>query len=495
MPTGRIAALTNIVSDGRGGAVIVWEDLTSARQVGDEVVRIIENEMWAQRVDSLGQLAWDKDGIAIRTKIDSTTISDFALVTSNHTDFITVWTDDRSLPYPRTGPMDFYAQKVDLQGNLQWQTNGNLVTVHGPLQTVRRRVVADGAGGFFLARFGEGNQNTVLERISSDGELLWQPGGVPVHTGGAFELDADEQGGAVIAGVYVLRPRVGQVRVQRVNSSGQLLWGDSATVIMDESDLDTTPRIVSDNAGGAYLYWDAKDNNGARKGFIQHFDNVGLPSWPAIATRYNVTSTIHPIFISDGQNGVILLAIDFFETPQWDFWAVKVLIDGIAPWGINGVLFRKRPFNDWPFFFDVLDDGSGGFIGIWSEFYDETLSDVVLQQVSANGNLGEVITSVHPAPSPRVPDKYSLLQNYPNPFNPETEIRFMLRDSGLVSLVIYDLTGKEVVTLFNGRRLAGEHRLTWNGRDHLGQPVASGVYFYRLQVNEFQAVRKMIYLH
>ncbi|NIR48342.1 T9SS type A sorting domain-containing protein, partial [candidate division KSB1 bacterium] len=160
----------------------------------------------------------------------------------------------------------------------------------------------------------------------------------------------------------------------------------------------------------------------------------------------------------------------------------------------QGVLFRQRPVNDWPFVFDVVRDGSGGFIAIWDEFNRNTSWDLVLQQVSRNGKLGDVITLVENIPNPNVPEKYFLFQNYPNPFNPETEIRFVLRDSGVVSFVIYDLTGKEVITLLNDKRPAGEHRLTWDGRDKLGQSVASGIYFYRLRVNDFEAVRKMVYI-
>lgn len=496
-PLGRIAALFNMVSDGAGGAVIVWEDLTNARYVGDEVVRIIENEMYAQRVDSLGQLVWDADGVAIRTKIDSTTISDFALVTSDHTEFIMVWTDDRGLPYPQSGPMDFYAQKVDLDGNMLWVSNGKLITVHGALQNVRRRVVADGAGGFLLARFDSdpnAQQATVVERISSDGELLWQPGGVSVHTGGAFEIDSDGQGGAIVTGVFFPGGGfVGEVRVQRVDGSGQLLWGDSATVVVNETDLRTSPRIVNDEDSGAIVYWDMEDENGERKGFFQHISSSGELLWQPAAVRFDFTSTTHPIITNDGQGGMILLANDF-DSPEGDLWGVRIDFSRNLVWGEEGVLFRLRENNDWPILVEAISDGNGGFIAAWSEFRSTTWLDVILQQVNARGELGEVITSVKERDVTE-PTEFALSQNYPNPFNPETQIRFTLPEPGWVSLIIYDLSGKEVITLLNDRRSAGEHRLTWDGRGRLGQPVASGIYFYRLQVHDFQAVRKMIYLH
>lgn len=496
-PLGRLAALTNITSDGLGGVVIVWEDLTHARQVGGEVVRIIENEIFAQRVDSLGQLIWDPSGVAVRIKIDSSTVGAFKLVASGLQEFIVFWTDDRNHVSEGDVQNDFYAQKIDLEGNQLWGVNGKLITVNGSLINTRSRIATDGAGGFLLARFGEGQQNTVVERISADGDLMWQPGGVPVHTGGAFEMASDEQSGAVVAGVFFPGgggTQVGQTRVQRINSNGELIWGDNATILMDEIDKDSTPRIVSDGNSGAIIYWDAKDSDDERKGFLQHINHSGTFLWSPRTVRFNVTSTIHPIFISDQKNGMILLAIDFFGTSEGQFWGVRADFTGNLVWGEQGVLFRRRPFNDWPFYFDAVADGSGGFIAAWEEFNNTSSWDIVLQQVNARGEIGVVITSVDETSSPVPPKEYALFQNYPNPFNPETRIRFAIKESGVVSLKIYDLSGREVITLYNQKLSAGEHQVSWDGKDSSKKQVASGIYFYQLRVNQFQAIRKMLYI-
>jgi len=87
-----------------------------------------------------------------------------------------------------------------------------------------------------------------------------------------------------------------------------------------------------------------------------------------------------------------------------------------------------------------------------------------------------------------------LTQNFPNPFNPETIIPFAVPISGEMSVVIYNILGQEVVTLASGMREAGFYRLVWNGRDHLGRSVASGIYFVRLAAGEFIGVRKMLLL-
>ena len=92
-----------------------------------------------------------------------------------------------------------------------------------------------------------------------------------------------------------------------------------------------------------------------------------------------------------------------------------------------------------------------------------------------------------------LPDEYALKANYPNPFNPSTTIRYQLPAAGRVSLIIYDLTGKQVRTLVDEASSAGYYRAVWDGRDAKGAGVATGVYFYRITVdNAFTQTKKMV---
>jgi flagellar hook assembly protein FlgD len=85
-----------------------------------------------------------------------------------------------------------------------------------------------------------------------------------------------------------------------------------------------------------------------------------------------------------------------------------------------------------------------------------------------------------------------LSQNYPNPFNPATSIEFSLGRSGYTSLKVYNILGQEVKTIVNGQWTAGFHRVTWDGKDHRGLAVSSGIYFYRLQSNGIIETKKML---
>jgi hypothetical protein len=89
---------------------------------------------------------------------------------------------------------------------------------------------------------------------------------------------------------------------------------------------------------------------------------------------------------------------------------------------------------------------------------------------------------------------YELDQNYPNPFNPSTNIRFTLQKNEDVNLIVYDISGKVVNTLVNDKLSLGQHTVTWNGMDHNGQLVPSGVYLYQIRTATYTETRKMMLL-
>ena len=95
------------------------------------------------------------------------------------------------------------------------------------------------------------------------------------------------------------------------------------------------------------------------------------------------------------------------------------------------------------------------------------------------------------------PTETALLPNYPNPFNPETWIPYRLAEDAFVTLTIYDLDGQVVRTLDVGHRMASAYEtrskaIYWDGRNQLGEPVASGVYYYHLSAGEYATTRKML---
>jgi|GEM_PF-513919 len=93
-----------------------------------------------------------------------------------------------------------------------------------------------------------------------------------------------------------------------------------------------------------------------------------------------------------------------------------------------------------------------------------------------------------------LPGRFILSQNYPNPFNAQTLIEFDVAEKGHVSLEVFNIVGQRVRTLIRDLRPAGSYRVVWDGKDHGGIPVASGIYFYRLRSGHRVHTRRMVLL-
>jgi Secretion system C-terminal sorting domain/WD40-like Beta Propeller Repeat len=123
---------------------------------------------------------------------------------------------------------------------------------------------------------------------------------------------------------------------------------------------------------------------------------------------------------------------------------------------------------------------------------DISIAGEELYLYNENGNLPAILmfqrstTSVR-AGTPNEPIGFSLKQNYPNPFNPTTVIGYQLPTNALVSLAVYDIVGRKIITLVNERQNAGIHSVTLNANE-----LSSGVYFYRLIAGSFVNTKKLM---
>jgi hypothetical protein len=88
----------------------------------------------------------------------------------------------------------------------------------------------------------------------------------------------------------------------------------------------------------------------------------------------------------------------------------------------------------------------------------------------------------------------ALQQNVPNPFNPTTEIKYTLTSPGKATIRIYDAQGRLVRALVEENRSIGEHALVWDGRNDIGEALASGVYYYELLAEGVRETKKAVLL-
>jgi hypothetical protein len=128
----------------------------------------------------------------------------------------------------------------------------------------------------------------------------------------------------------------------------------------------------------------------------------------------------------------------------------------------------------------------------------EVGNKLIATATDAAGNTSEfslaydIVTSVAETEGSNLPKSFGLQQNYPNPFNPETTIKYQLPITAKVTLQIFNLQGRQVVTLINREQAAGVYSLKWDGKDKAGISVSSGIYFYRLQAKNFVQVKKLV---
>ncbi len=191
---------------------------------------------------------------------------------------------------------------------------------------------------------------------------------------------------------------------------------------------------------------------------------------------------------------------------------VEVLPDG--GYVVTGVGKRSPYWHSWDVWVLRLDANGDT---LWTKFIGEEWKDESSYQIRRTADGGYIIAGarevgtwdtraylVRLAPDPEgieenhdnhIAEKFVLYPNYPNPFNSATTIRYQVQATTEVTLKIYDLLAREVATLVNEKKPAGTYTVWWDGTADSGQPLASGVYFYRLRVGgDFVQTHKLLLL-
>ena len=223
-------------------------------------------------------------------------------------------------------------------------------------------------------------------------------------------------------------------------------------------------------------------------------NTVDTPGW-----TYDLVCRDGMAFVADGSNHLRIydladpanpVEISALEIPYASVMAVS-LYDHFAVLACDyqGIYFVDIA--------DPLYPQSMGSIYIYDhDFNDVTVEDgYIYCTAEMNGvfKLGhELITEI--TSQTGTPDAYDLSCNYPNPFNPVTTIRYALPKPGKVRIDVYNMMGQHVKTLVSLRQDAGVHLVQWDGTDVNNHVVASGVYFYQMQADDFNSTGKMVLL-
>lgn len=497
------------ISDNHGGAYIV---------------RGAQYYVYCSRIDSAGNSPWtpqilDYDGDEIWFS-DVASSSDGGLFVSYH---------DFDFDGPG-GPahVDIKVQKLDQYGNKMWGTgvtitpdNASGDPVQGEL--LQSKIIGTTDGGVYAIfgdlRDGGMRPNLFIQRISSEGDLLWINDGIRVansldgvhflHVNENNDLtlvyatadinwnrtqfvqslsengvDYFESGGIEMptrAGIFYHRDTLGNLfyrygvdHVVRINMNllPTLDWYD---VLIDTPGDTYVSELCPDDSGGVFvsIYGEDGENNLAYFQRINYegsveFGEQGIPGPPsgywdsATLTRSGDSF----IYILRGEQQV----------------AYKINLLGSFEWE-NIILFAGPvEYYPWP---TAISDGSGGAIYLFEDDYY-----VWATKISAEGVLGGTSPIIN---QPQVPSILRI-SAYPNPFNPSTTIEYDIPEKSDVSLIIYDMTGRDVRTLISRSEIPGSYQVHWDGMSGDGRQVSAGMYFARLFTGVHSSTAKMVYL-
>lgn len=185
---------------------------------------------------------------------------------------------------------------------------------------------------------------------------------------------------------------------------------------------------------------------------------------------------------------------------------IPVKFDSLVTSDSSGNWYARLEITLPPYFINSNCDSSLRFELLYNDNDGEGRERQIAWNTTAEGyepwwnfkNMGKIIelrsfsTSSVNGHTFSTPKTFSLLQNYPNPFNPATTITFDVGRPSNIKIVIYDILGREVRQLTDRKFTAGRHSEIWNGTDNVNSPAASGVYFVRMEADEFVSVKKIL---
>jgi hypothetical protein len=242
-------------------------------------------------------------------------------------------------------------------------------------------------------------------------------------------------------------------------------------IVYDVSSISDTLKIVTGLEGQTKYYWRVNCTNaGGTSNYSASFNfTTGFPTAPQLAYPLHNTGGIPIDTILYWHPSTAVASYDLLLARGADFAQNTIVLDTTGlidtSYAINNLLYNTF------YFWKVKANNTFGSSN-WS-----TPWRFKTALISGVDDLGYT------------PVQYSLEQNYPNPFNPTTNFVFSISENGLTTIKIYNLLGQEVATIVNDSLTPGTYQFTFDASN-----LSSGIYIYRLRVNDFSASKKMIFI-
>ncbi len=533
-----------MISDGKGGGIISWFHIWSENSGSYPA------DLRAQRIDSLGRIMWDNNGIPISHGEIGAQLH--SIVSDGSDGAIITWEDQRL----GSDKNNIYSQHIDGYGHEQWTPHGVPITSYTTVQPLALypKSVSDYNGGAIISW--TNNYSVYIQRIDSMGKKLWPTDGLflfPLENPNDYSIVSDGSGGAIVLwkNTSLGGPYYFPWFAQHIDQTGARLWGTNgnqvtplttiscdaiedinggAIIVLTNSvtnpvmrvclqrigfdgslrwplegiQLDTavnwaskfSPQIVQDDKGVITIGWLMKYNGVPTYDlFIQRADSSGIIKWQN--GGIHVIGSLNPSYSDYSLVGTKNnRAIVIFPSSRNEYGAQCFDSTGSIAWSEGGVPVSQGPYIDNAGIHGVTDNGNGAVVVFRSRNLapigntEYWYSHIYAQRLSETGGLGGgVVTSIQDEHS-SLPNDFELMQNFPNPFNPTTKIRFTLPEAGLVKIEIYDILGQRVARLLNNELSSGIHEVNFDG-----SRLASGMYIYTIEVKDkFFKAKKMMLL-
>ncbi len=370
-PTGAHQFSPVIVSDGSGGAIIVWEDYRNATV-----------DIYAQRLNDAGVPQWTAGGVALCLAAQFQGLPQ--IISDGAGGGIVAWHDFRGTD------SDVYAQRVSSGGVVQWSADGVVISAASNAQDTPQ-IATDGSGGAVIMwrDFRNASVDIYAQKVNNSGVVQWAVDGQAICTAVGDQafggIASDGTGGAIMAWND---GRSGggsnDIFTQRVNSGGAVQWTLDGLPVSGATRERATPMILSDGSGGAIIVW--SEHLGAMAAaFMQRVSGTGAMQWTADGLplcSVNADQFVGDL-VSDGVGGVIIVWLDFRGGSSGDLYAQRVAGSGALQWTAGGVAVCTAAFDQGDV--RLASNGSSGAILAWCDFRNGIDNDLFTRQVRSSG--------------------------------------------------------------------------------------------------------------
>ena len=367
------------IPDGAGGAFVAWQDERDGTF-----------DIYVQRLSPTGTSLWQMNGQPICTAVQDQ--EDPCIVADGGGGAIVAWRDNRN------GNYDIFAQRVNANGTALWTANGvSLCTAAG--SQAQPRAISDGAAGAIVT-WGDPRTDVYdiyAQKVDRAGLVRWTANGVALCTaaGGqyAHQIVTDGAGGAIVA--WRDLRSVDNVYAQRVNSIGAVQWALNGIALYATTDYQGSPRVVSDNAGGAIVTW-YEYRKGEQGIFAQRVNGAGTRLWTAggVIVEIGLNELYDPNCSPDGLGGMIITWMDDTGGDQFDLFACRLTPTGLFPWGKTATVLSDAIDNQKEA--SIAPIGDGGAVIAWTDGRNGGYwhYDIYAQHVDPTGRMGWIAPEI-----------------------------------------------------------------------------------------------------